>query len=206
MATVTPNYSWPVPTSTDLVKDGATAIEALGDAIDATVFGLGGSGLTLISTTTIGSGVSAASVNDCFSATYTNYRVIVKPNAYSTADVLKMRFRVSGADNTSNDYRYGGVSFGTSFDPYYDANYGTNNITLHRYGRANGTHLVMDIFNPFATNYTTLTSTSAEVGTGPRLNNLAGGFLLTTSFTGFTIFPDGGTISGGTIKVYGYKE
>jgi hypothetical protein len=44
MATTTPNYSWPVPTSTDLVKDGATAIEALGDAVDATVFGLGVSG------------------------------------------------------------------------------------------------------------------------------------------------------------------
>jgi hypothetical protein len=38
MATTTPNYGWPVPTSTDLVKDGATAIEALGDAIDATLF------------------------------------------------------------------------------------------------------------------------------------------------------------------------
>lgn len=36
MATVTPNYNWPVPTSTDLVKDGATAIESLGDSIDAT--------------------------------------------------------------------------------------------------------------------------------------------------------------------------
>ena len=48
MATTTPNYGWPVPTSTDLVKDGATAIEALGDAIDATVFGLG-SGLTAYS-------------------------------------------------------------------------------------------------------------------------------------------------------------
>jgi hypothetical protein len=44
MATTTPNYGWPVPTSTDLVKDGATAIEALGDAVDATVFGLGFSG------------------------------------------------------------------------------------------------------------------------------------------------------------------
>jgi hypothetical protein len=44
MATTTPNYGWPVPTSTDLVKDGATAIEALGDAVDATVFGLGVSG------------------------------------------------------------------------------------------------------------------------------------------------------------------
>jgi hypothetical protein len=40
MATTTPNYGWPVPTSTDYVKDGATAIEALGDAIDTTVFGL----------------------------------------------------------------------------------------------------------------------------------------------------------------------
>jgi hypothetical protein len=34
MATTTPIYGWPVPTSTDYVKDGATAIEALGDAID----------------------------------------------------------------------------------------------------------------------------------------------------------------------------
>jgi hypothetical protein len=37
MATTTPNFGWPVPTSTDLVKDGATAIEALGDAIDASM-------------------------------------------------------------------------------------------------------------------------------------------------------------------------
>jgi len=37
MATTTPNYGWPVPTSTDYVKDGATAIEALGDAIDTTL-------------------------------------------------------------------------------------------------------------------------------------------------------------------------
>jgi hypothetical protein len=42
MATTTPNYGWPVPTDTDYVKDGAAAIEALGDAIDATVFGLSG--------------------------------------------------------------------------------------------------------------------------------------------------------------------
>jgi len=37
MATTTPNYGWTVPTSTDLVKDGATAIETLGDSVDATV-------------------------------------------------------------------------------------------------------------------------------------------------------------------------
>jgi hypothetical protein len=42
MATVTPNFLWPVPQSTDLVKDGATAIEALGDSIDASLLDLKG--------------------------------------------------------------------------------------------------------------------------------------------------------------------
>jgi hypothetical protein len=34
MATVTPNFNFPVPQSTDLVKDGATAIASLGTSID----------------------------------------------------------------------------------------------------------------------------------------------------------------------------
>jgi hypothetical protein len=42
MATTTPNFGWSVPTSTDLVKDGATAIETLGDAIDASLLDLKG--------------------------------------------------------------------------------------------------------------------------------------------------------------------
>ena len=42
MATTTPNFGWPVPTSTDLVKNGAVAIEGLGDAIDASLLDLKG--------------------------------------------------------------------------------------------------------------------------------------------------------------------
>jgi len=42
MATTTPNFNWSVPTSTDLVKDGATAIETLGDSIDASFVDLKG--------------------------------------------------------------------------------------------------------------------------------------------------------------------
>jgi hypothetical protein len=42
MATTTPNFGWTVPTSTDLVKDGATAIETLGDSIDASMVDLKG--------------------------------------------------------------------------------------------------------------------------------------------------------------------
>lgn len=42
MPTTTPNFGWSVPTSTDLVKDGATAIETLGDSIDASLMDLKG--------------------------------------------------------------------------------------------------------------------------------------------------------------------
>jgi hypothetical protein len=42
MATTTPNFGWTVPTSTDLVKDGATAIELLGDSIDSSMMDLKG--------------------------------------------------------------------------------------------------------------------------------------------------------------------
>jgi hypothetical protein len=42
MATTTPNFGWAVPTSTDLVKDGALAIETLGDSIDASLVDLKG--------------------------------------------------------------------------------------------------------------------------------------------------------------------
>lgn len=42
MATTTPNFGWDVPQSTDLVKDGATAIAALGNDIDAALVDLKG--------------------------------------------------------------------------------------------------------------------------------------------------------------------
>lgn len=42
MATTTTNFGWDIPQSTDLVKDGATAIAALGQDIDTSMVGLKG--------------------------------------------------------------------------------------------------------------------------------------------------------------------
>lgn len=42
MATTTTNFGWTVPQSTDLVKDGATAIATLGSGVDTTMVGLKG--------------------------------------------------------------------------------------------------------------------------------------------------------------------
>jgi len=98
MATTTPNYGWDVPTSTDYVKDGATAIETLGDDIDATLYtALGGTyqGLRLLKKQTIGSAVSSVSVTDAFNATYANYKIIVSGGTASAENVIKMTLGAS---------------------------------------------------------------------------------------------------------------
>ena len=65
---VTPNYSWPVPVNTDLVKDGAEAIKDLGDAIDATVFGLPSGAVVQVLSTTKTDTFSASVTIGAFSA------------------------------------------------------------------------------------------------------------------------------------------
>lgn len=40
MATTSPIYGWPEPTSSDFVKNGATAITAMGNAIENTVYSI----------------------------------------------------------------------------------------------------------------------------------------------------------------------
>ena len=204
MATVTPNYSWPVPTSTDLVKDGATAIEALGDAIDATVFALPSAGLTLINTTSF-SGVSSQSINDVFSATYENYLVVMCFE--NTADTTNFfRWRVSGTDDSSANYSWVQMTnFSATTTP---AGAGTNNATSARISATNGINSPVrtthTFYRPFATDYSGYSGTILAGTT--KTNYLQGttgmGFNGTTSFTGFSLLPTSGTITG-FIKVYG---
>ena len=72
MATTTPNFGWTVPTSTDLVKDGAIAIETLGDGIDASFVDLKGGTtgqiLTKASSTDLDFAWAAASGGGTYSA------------------------------------------------------------------------------------------------------------------------------------------
>jgi len=106
MATTTPNYGWTVPTSTDLVKDGATAIETLGDAIDAsmnTALGTKKAGMVLLNTTSF-SAVASQSINDVFSATYDNYVLLINYLTSTTANQT-WRLRVSGTDNSAASYQ-----------------------------------------------------------------------------------------------------
>ena len=207
MATTTPNYGWAVPTSTDLVKDGATAIETLGDSIDASMFtalGTKKAGMVLLNTTSF-SAVSSQSINDVFSATYENYVVVMCFECTADTGVF-FRWRVSGTDDSSANYSWAQINnFGGTTAP---AGTGANTATSARITQVNGatssarTHHTF--YRPFATDYSGYAGTILG-GTG-RVNYLQGttgmGFNGTTSFTGFSLLPTSGTITG-FIKVYG---
>jgi hypothetical protein len=209
MATITPAYSWPVPTSTDLVTNGATAIEALGDAIDAsmnTALGTKKAGMVLLNTTSF-SAVSSQSINDVFSATYDNYRIILTCIGSAAGDV-NFRVRVAGADNSASNYVYGGmerISSGTSFTGL--ASTGATSWPLLRYdtGSRGGVSQI-DIFKPFEAIETSMIFGSVgENVTNQEYSWINGQLTVTTSYTGFSLIATVGNITG-EVSVYGYNK
>ena len=201
MATTTPNYGWPVPTSTDYVKDGATAIEALGDAIDATVFALPSGGLTLINTTAF-SGVATVTVSNVFTTTYDSYRIVLNGFTTATASPTRMRLTVAGTPTTSTTYytainsiTYAGVSSATgnsAFGEWFIGN-----------GATDGRDLVFDIQRPALATFKTLSIL------GSHSSGTIVGAALSTANTlhdGFRLFNDGGYNMSGTVRIYGYRN
>ena len=155
------------------------------------------------------SGVLSQSVNDVFSATYNNYRIVCHINNTSAADGMNLRLRVSGADNSSNDYavgmsyrQQGGAGVG-NFSDGFTTSFALINDAANLKG-----DLSLDLYNPFTTNETKSTFTSNWHGYSPveYYTNVGGGvFKSTTSFTGFTIFTSASTMTG-TVRVYGYNN
>ena len=200
MAGTTTNYGFNYPTSTDLVKDGATAMQTLATNVDTTLFtALGGAypGLRLIKKQTIGSGVSSVAVTSAFSATYDNYKIIVSGGVASTASDLQLS--LTGGTSV---YSYGilYVAFGSSSPAAVTA---TNAASFVFAGNATVDTLDMncDVKDPFNARYTTFKSQNASntlSGASTAIHKAA------SSFTGFTITPSAGTLTGGTIYVYGY--
>jgi hypothetical protein len=207
MATTTPNYGWTVPTSTDLVKDGATAIETLGDAIDAsmnTALGTKKAGMVLLNTTSF-SAVASQSFNDVFSADYNYYRIIGSVIG-STGLNIAVRLRVAGADNSAAQYRRQILTVAsttvegtrTTGDTSWPGALGDVTTTDRNY-------CMLEIANPFISANTTALRTNSDSTSGNiNLNQVSFGINNTASYTGFTAIASTGNMTG-TISVYGFN-
>jgi hypothetical protein len=156
------------------------------------------SGLTLISTTTIGTTVSSVTVSNAFSATYDTYKITISGGAASTSNALRLTL---GATATGYAYQLNGGAYSNT-----PATVGASAQASWAFtGSGNTTSLSFNVnlLNPFLTEQTFMQG--ANIGATEAY--AVEGFLNdTTSYTAFTITPSTGTITGGTIRVYGYAN
>ena len=211
MATTT-NYGWTTPDDTALVKDGASAIRALGSAIDTsmnTALGTKKAGLVLLNTTSF-SAVASQSVNSVFSSTYNNYQFVLNITAAVTASAVALRLRASSTDSTASVYgRSGYYNLNNSTTVTGAGNSGQTSWNLGSVDPANPYYhnVNLDIYNVFLAQPTTINFASTNQSSGNPFFGFHGAYLHTasTSYDGFTIFTDAGTMTG-TVRVYGYNQ
>ena len=158
-------------------------------------------GMVLVKTQTIGTTVGSVTVTDAFNATYDNYKIILS-DGLSSAATCNLALTL-GATATGYYWANSGHTFANA-----DASEGFANQVSWRagIGSPKTLNIKVDLLSPFLTTETNFSGQyQVTTTTGSSIN--VGGFLdNTTSYTAFTITPGTGTITGGTIRVYGYAN
>jgi hypothetical protein len=162
---------------------------------------LANSGLVYVTSATIGTTVSSVTVSSAFSATYDNY-LIMTTGGVASGDI-NMRVTLG---STATGYYFSGTYVqytsttvngrASANDTSWDAGYGNTNSCSSR----------IELENPFNAKRTIIRSAATNPGTAAYMNSYAGFLNDATSYTAFTITPGGGTMTGGTITVYGYRK
>ena len=158
--------------------------------------------MVLLNTTSF-SAVASQSINDVFSTTYDNYKIIINISNSTGNSALTMRMRVSGTDLTSNDYsRFKMYTDYTNTVGSDSGSAGTSSFLIGEVQGTDGSQTVMEMQGPFLSQLTK----HITIGT-KKLNQFmfGGSTLVTTSYTGFTLI-QAGTNMTGTVSVYGYSK
>jgi hypothetical protein len=158
-------------------------------------------GLVLVTSATVGTAVTTVNIPNCFNSTYDTYRIVYSGGVGSTTTDLYVKL-----DGITTGY-YSSLIYKT-FNSTTVIGANQSNIAYWIwFGSAttNGAHLLLDIQGPNLAKKKTATGHFLEPGTTTG-NGVVNGWLdSTTQATGLTITVQTGTITGGTIKVYGYK-
>jgi hypothetical protein len=159
-------------------------------------------GLWLIKEQTIGSAVSTVTVTGAFSADYDNYKIIISGGVGSTTNDLSLKL-----GSTTTGYYYNLIYAVYNMNSVFAL--GSTTGALWPFVGSfttNALHANIDLFQPFATKRTTYTSNFAYAGTTAGFYLSGGNLENNTSYTEFTIGTGVGTLTGGVIRVYGYRS
>jgi hypothetical protein len=159
-------------------------------------------GLQFVKAQTIGTGVSAVTVTGAFSATYDAYKIIITGGVASSSNAqILLTF---GA--TSSGYKWAYLFGNTANGAGASSSAAGSSIPI---GEVNTNIVQMnaEVFNPFLAKHTYVNgilgfNDTNNNGRGPVTSILQDA----TSYTAFTLTAGSGTLTGGTIRVYGYAN
>jgi hypothetical protein len=163
-------------------------------------------GLTLVKTQTVGTAVSSVTVTNAFSATFENYRVSFTGFNCSNSSGQTLQIRLgNGGTIHADDYWGGGQSVLYSGTVNTWSVYDLAQVSCCYLTTTSGrTSTVFDVHTPY------------DAGEATPFMGFGHGFLSgtwwsyeyapTARITDLYFFPSLGTISGGTIRVYGYND
>ena len=159
------------------------------------------SGLTLIKSQTIGTAVSSVTVTDAFSATYDNYLITINGGSASATSNTQLTF-----GSTTSGYYWAGyyMLFTSSTVNGFNTSNGAN-FTGSYYSGDNHSSWIY-VQNPYLSKTTICNTIINASSTSNYIANYNGYLNNTTSYTAFTLTPFTGTLTGGTIRVYGYQN
>jgi hypothetical protein len=192
------------PSSSDLVKDGATAMGTISTTVDAKT------GLVFISSTAF-SGASSHSfgsdASPIFTSNFTNYRILIDDlDCATSVGALLFRVRANTTDLSGSVYnRQVLAASGTSAIALRYSN--QTSWTVAEIGvTGDESSVIIEIQNPQTARQTTFQSTNGFnfTGTGAFYETHVGYVANTSQYNGFTI--SNATNIAGTVSIYGYNK
>jgi hypothetical protein len=157
--------------------------------------------MVLISSTTVGSAVTSVTINNAFSANYDNYKIIWNGGVASTGTNIEFKL---GASTTGY---YGAYIYGNTTSTSSVSGYGQSNATAWGFavsGMTGSAGMNIDLQSPFLAKHTVITASGINYVNNRGVYN--GDHQVATSYSDFTINAAPATLTGGTIKVYGYRN
>lgn len=164
-----------------------------------------GNTLSATGTITVGTGVSIVDLRGCFTSLYDSYRVVWS-NITCSSNGNSMIFKLLVGSTATTSGFYGNTFFVTNAGAGGLTNVQRSNTSYGECGNLSTTYRAsgfVDVMQPNLATGTYSTFGAADdvyyrFGTDVVRN--------TTQYDGFQLAPFAGTITGGTVRVYGYRN
>lgn len=160
-------------------------------------------GLVLVASQSFAT-ASSVSINSCFSATYDNYLILIRCNSNSANANFYLRMRSGSSDYTTGNYqdqRFAVASTST----FPDRVAGQSQFRLGSV-TTDGNFAAVDVFSPYVATNTGIEVHSGYYQSTPEMFLMCGSLTVANQFDGITVYPASGTMTAGTIKIYGYRN